>query len=59
MHLVASMKTDALREVPMLIRRKCLRHDVCELLEDVDFSEFDDTGIVETQRIVKKARRYT
>jgi len=37
----------------MLFRSKSLRHDVCEVLEGVDFSEFDDTGSVKMSRIVK------
>ena len=31
----------------MLLRRECLRHNVCEIFESIDLSEFDNTGSVQ------------
>jgi len=38
----------------MLLQRKCLRHNLCEVLESVDLSEFDNTGSVKVSRIVER-----
>jgi hypothetical protein len=38
----------------MLLRRECLRHNVCEIFESIDLSEFDNTGSVQMSRIVER-----
>ena len=38
----------------MLLRRKCLGHNVGEVLESVDLSEFDNTGSVKMSRVMKR-----
>jgi len=38
----------------MLLRRKCLGHNVGEVLESIDLSEFENTCSVKMSRVVKR-----
>jgi translation initiation factor 2 alpha subunit (eIF-2alpha) len=39
-------------KILVLLLRKCLRHNVCEIFKSIGVSEFEDTGSVQISRIV-------